>query len=135
MSLYEASVEQAFTAVHSLPLPTGGREESHKHTWLVTATFRARTLEPTMAVAIDFVAVEAALKTIAAGLEGEDLAELDVFVDGRPSAERVAQYVGERLMDDLGDLLTDADGDGPWLHRLSVTEAPGCVAAYLPYEE
>ncbi|MHC4561343.1 MAG: 6-pyruvoyl trahydropterin synthase family protein [Planctomycetota bacterium] len=135
MSIYEASVQQAFTAGHSLPLPTGGREEVHKHTWLITASFRARQLDPTMAVAIDFVAVEVALKTIAAGLEGTDLSELDAFIDDRPSAERVAQIVAERLMDDLRDLLTAADGDGPWLHCVSVTEAPGCVAAYLPNEE
>ena len=55
MAAYEASVQHAFTADHALPLPTGGAEGPHKHTWLMTATFRARELDATMAVVIVFL--------------------------------------------------------------------------------
>jgi len=133
VSCYEASVQQAFTAAHSLPLPTGGREPSHKHTWVITATFRARQLDDTMAVVIDFVAVQAALKAIAADLEGGDLNNQEAFIDGRASAERVAELVAGLLADQLSGLLTGPDDQGPWLHCVEVTEAPGCAAAFLPH--
>ena len=132
MSTYEATVQAAFTASHDLPLPTGGREESHKHTWVITAAFRAGRLDETMNVVIDFVVVLEALGEIAASLEGRNLNNLPDFIDGRPSAERVAAMIADRLTDALGDLLNPPGGEGPWLHRVEVTEAPGCVAVFLP---
>ena len=134
MSIYEASVQQAFTAHHALPLPAGGVEDSHKHTWLMTATFRARRLDETMAVAIDFVRVAEALQDIARDFESCDLNDRPEFVDGRSSAERVAEMVAHRLVDTLGDELADPTGEGPWLYGVEVTEAPGCSAAFYPHK-
>ena len=133
MSIFEASVQQAFAAHHSLPLPTGGVEDSHKHTWLITATFRGRQLDDTMGVVIDFVRVQAVLAEIAAGFESRNLNDLPAFMDGRSSAERVARAVTEHLIDALGDELTPPTGPGPWLHCVQVTEAPGCSAAFFPH--
>ena len=45
------------------------------------------------------------------------------MADGRCTAERVAEYLAGRLRDLLG---------GRDAYRLSVTEAPGCSAAYYP---
>ncbi len=132
MSVYEATVQKAFTASHDLPLPAGGREDSHKHTWVITAAFRAGCLDETMNVVIDFLTVQASLDDIATSLEDLNLNDLPEFIDGRPSAERVAAMIADRLTDDLSDLLCEPGGDGPWLHRVEVTEAPGCVAAFLP---
>lgn len=132
MSLYEATVQRAFTASHDLPLPAGGREGSHKHTWVITAAFRSSDLDETMNVVIDFTTVMASLDQIAASLEGRHLNDLPDFIDGRPSAERVAAMIADRLADDLDDLLSQPGGEGPWLHRVEVTEAPGCVAVFLP---
>jgi len=134
VSVYEASVQQAFTASHSVPLPAGGAEESHKHTWVITATFRARRLDETMAVVIDFVAAQQALEAIAAALEGGDLNQLPEFIDGRASAERVAEILAGRLVDQLSNELAAPEDGGPWLSRLALTEAPGCSAAYLPFD-
>ena len=131
MSTYEATIQQAFTATHALPLPAGGQEPPHKHTWVITATFRSSKLDETMGVVIDFVLVQDALADIARDLEGTNLNDLDAFVDGRASAERVAKLIAERLIDALGSAL-GAGEDGPQLDRLEVTEAPGCSAAYLP---
>ena len=134
MSVYEASVQQAFTANHALPLPAGGMEDPHKHTWLMTATFRARRLDETMAVAIDFVRVAEVLTALARDFESCDLNDRPEFIDGRPSAERVAEMVAGRLADELAAELTDPSGQGPWLHGVEVTEAPGCSAAFYPNE-
>jgi 6-pyruvoyl-tetrahydropterin synthase len=132
VSTYEATVQSAFTASHDLPLPAGGREESHKHTWVVTAAFRAHQLDETMNVVIDFTVVLDVLGEIAALLEDCNLNDLPDFIDGRPSAERVAALIADRLSDALSDLLGPPGGDDPWLHRVEVTEAPGCVAVFLP---
>ncbi len=124
MAVYEASVEHAFSARHALPLPNGSREASHSHLWQIKATFRSDRLDETMGVVVDFLDIQQALREIADKLQGADLNKLPEFSDGRPSAERVAQYIAEML---IGRLCGAAG-----LHRVEVTEAPGCSAAYYP---
>ena len=124
MPIYEASVSRAFTASHSLRLPDGSAEPPHEHTWRMTATFRTDRLEPVMGVVIDFVAVEKALDLIVAQLDGTNLNALSAFADGRCSAECVAEHLAGRLSSMIAG--------GQMLHRFSVTEAPGCTAAYYP---
>jgi 6-pyruvoyl-tetrahydropterin synthase len=124
MSTYEVSVQGVFHAGHSVRLPDGSCEPPHEHDWQVTATFRANRLDETMGVVVDFLEVESSLQAVMAQLEGKDLNSLAAFSDGRPSAERVAEYVAKALAFRLG-------GDHR-LYRLAVTEAPGCGAAYYP---
>ena len=124
MSYYEVSVEHAFKARHWLPLPGGGQEEPHEHTWRVTATLRSRRLAEDTGVVVDFVQVKQALQTVCGDLEGAELNRMEAFSDGGASAERVAEYIATALAGrgGIGDLLT----------RLEVTEAPGCSAAFCP---
>jgi 6-pyruvoyl-tetrahydropterin synthase len=124
--LYEASASRAFSASHSILLPGGAPEEPHEHLWHVTATFRAGTLQEPSAVVIDFIQVEKALDEIARELQGTALNSLPFFADGRCSAERVAEYLAGRIAQFLG-------GRRPW--RVSVTESPGCSAAFYPDED
>jgi len=124
MAVYEISVEGEFHASHALPLPAGGPEEPHEHLWKVTATFRNDRLSGQMAVVIDFVAARAAIEKIAGELDGCDLNSMAAFAHGKPSAERVAEYLAERLL----EVMSEADK----LYRVSVTEAAGCSAAYYP---
>ena len=131
MGTYEATVQKAFTASHDLPLPAGDREESHKHTWVITAAFRALELDETMNVVIDFTVVQDVLGEIAASLEGRNLNDLPDFIDGRPSAERVAAFLAGELAAALADELGTPGEPGPWLARVRVTEAPGCAATFI----
>ena len=124
MGTYEASVECSFRASHGLTLPDGTREPSHSHLWRVTAEFRSGSLDA-MGVVIDFVEVQKAMSELAEGLQGADLNELRAFSDGRPSAERLAEWFA-------GALVGKLSSGGDLLHRLAVTEAPGCSAAYYP---
>jgi len=78
-----------------------------------------------MGVVIDFVRVKAALASVAAELDGADLNVLEAFADGRPSAERLAEYLA-------GQLASRLDGSQPY--RLTVTEAPGCSASFYPQD-
>jgi len=124
MSTYEVNVSMSFRASHALPLPGGGIEEPHEHHWEVTATFRSGELDPQTGVVIDFLDVRAALDKITSPLNGRDLNTLDAFAGSSSSAERVARHLAEGL---AAELPADC---GPY--RVSVTEAPGCSAAYYP---
>ncbi len=124
MGTYEISVDHRFRARHAIVLSEGEWEESHEHEWLVTATFLSDELTPVTGVVVDFLDVTDALKEIGDDLEGRDLNKIDELAEGA-SAERVARYLARRLARALGP-------EGDKLHRVCVTEAPGCRAAYYP---
>ena len=124
MGTYEVSVSVSFTASHALPLGDGRMEQSHLHTWKTTATFRSPDIDNEMGVVIDFVDVRDELERIAAELDSVDLNALGAFAPATTSAENVAAHIADLLKRDL----IGAEK----LYRVSVTEAPGCVAAYYP---
>ena len=124
MGMYEVTVEHSFSASHAVRLPDAAWEAPHSHVWGLSAAFRADRLDETMHVVIDFVMVQRAMTEIASVLEGTDLNDLPAFVQTGASAECVASYVTERLLERLGP--------GSGLYRVAVTEAPGCSAAYYP---
>ena len=53
-----------------------------------------------------------------------DLNAIDIFAPATTSAENVAAHIAEQLQLRLGDT--------QGLYRVSVTEAPGCTAAFYP---
>ena len=124
MSTYEVSVCVGFRAVHALPLAGGKMEDAHEHLWETTATFRSASIDNEMGVVIDFLSVRDALRAIASQFDGNDLNTLDAFTASTTSAESVAAHIARELQQRL------ACGTG--LYRVSVTEAPGCSAAYYP---
>ena len=126
MSTYEVSVRVSFSAAHAIPHGDGRMEKSHVHTWETTATFRSRSIDNEMGVVIDFLAVKTAMDAIASRLGGENLNDLDAFSAVTTSAENVAAHIAGELRRELPDQNL--------LYRLSVTEAPGCEAAYYPNE-
>ena len=124
MSIYEISVDHTFTAGHALALSGSLREQAHRHTWRVTATFRSDKLTEQMGVVADFAEVTDALKNICSRLEGANLNDLEEFSHGKPSAEYVAEYIAHAL--------AGPNGLGKMPFRVKVTEAPGCKAAFYP---
>ncbi len=81
-----------------------------------------------MRVVVDFVKVKAALKAVTGKMEEADLNACEAFADGKPSAERVAKFFAEQLAEQLAATMAGHVR----LYRLSVTEAPGCSAAFYP---
>lgn len=124
MSTYEVTVERSFKASHALRLPDGGLEEPHEHTWSVTVAFRSDTLDEPMGVVVDFEQVDRVLRAIADDVEGADLGDLPALAGASPSAERVAEW--------LAGLLAERLDAGARLYSVTVTEAPGCRAAFYP---
>ena len=120
MSTYEVAVSAAFSARHAAATPGGQLERPHRHRWRIEAAFRSDGLTEEGFV-VDFLAVRGALEQLAAELAGADL-NLVVPGPGGASAERLAQFLADRLADRLHRPV----------HRLTVTEAPGCRAMYYP---
>lgn len=126
MGTYEVSVEHSFRAWHAIAMPDGSWENSHEHLWATTAVFRSRELDPARGVVIDFLDVMRAMTDVATRLEGRDLNKIEPLSAGGAgaSAERVAEYLARLLREAMGK-------DGDKLYCVSVTEAPGCRAAYF----
>lgn len=100
----------------------GTLEPIHGHDWMVEAVFRGPELDR-IGVLIDFVAAERALADLVAGLHHTSLNEAPLLQGLNPTAEHVARRVFEELQVRLGDAAP--------LASVHVTEAPGCVAAYI----
>ena len=118
---YEITVEDTFSASHSVLLPDGGFEPSHAHEWRVWVTFRSAELNEAGFV-VDFVEAQSALRQACDELAGGDLNERLAFTTGA-SAERVARWFAGRMAVLMGAAAT--------VHRVAVMEAAGCLAAYM----
>ena len=73
---------------------------------------------------IDFLRIQEVMKSIADELEGTDLNVLEAFGENGASAEKLAEL--------LAAMLSERLEEGGNLHKVEVTEAQGCTAAYYP---
>lgn len=116
--MYEAIIEQNFTAAHYITLPDGTDEEPHEHEFHVRVWFEADELDK-WGMVTEFHAAEQALTHILEEMSGTLINELPIFADQNPTAEVMALTIYERLRATLGP-------DGEKIARLMVEEAPGC---------
>lgn len=119
--MYGISVEDSFRATHHVRLANGSVEEPHPHEWRVRAFLSRHELDDLGMVA-DFESVRTALRAVLFPLEHADLNALAGLREENPTAEVVARYVFEGLIERAV----------PHLRLVEVTEAPGCTASYEP---
>jgi 6-pyruvoyl-tetrahydropterin synthase len=117
--VFTISVEATFRATHHVRLPDGSVERPHPHTWRVCVFLRRHELDRFDMVA-DFEHVQEALRSVVLPLEQTDLNRFSGFAGRNPTAEVVAEYFMLRLV----------EAGLSHLHRVEVTEAPGCVAGF-----
>jgi 6-pyruvoyltetrahydropterin/6-carboxytetrahydropterin synthase len=122
--MFEISVKSEFCAAHTISI-AGTQEPVHGHNWRVTAAVQAETLDEDGFVC-DFHLVEAALNDIIAPFVNNDLNATPPFDSLNPTAEHIAQHIGDQLAERLDDKLPKS-ARVAWV---SITEAPGCVATY-----
>ena len=122
MKVYELTVSTTFSAAHAL-LIQGVREPVHGHDWQVRATVEGDVLDED-GLLCDFHRLEADLEEIVAPFRTADLNDSEAFAGCNASAEAVARHIGEALATRLPE--------GVRMRRLSVTEAPGCRAGWVP---
>jgi len=126
---FAIEVSMVFSATHQLLLAEGNEEPLHGHEWRATVRVEAQRLDA-METVLDFHEVERALQTAVGNWRGRRLNEVAPFAEGlNPSAERVAEEIGRRMVDTLEG--RDAKARGVRIAQVRVTEAPGCVAIWL----
>jgi 6-pyruvoyltetrahydropterin/6-carboxytetrahydropterin synthase len=129
--MFAIEVQSTFSAAHALRLPTGGLEPLHGHDFHVTVKIAADQLDSLETVA-DFHDIEDALNVILADWRNKNLNDLEPFKSRvNPSAERIAEHIGNRL----APALHAADIGHPRNLRLlevRITEAPNCLAIWSP---
>ena len=120
--MYLVRIERSFSAAHSLLLG-GEREPVHGHDWDVEVTLAGRALDPD-GLLLDFHAAERSLERILQPFRNRNLNDVPPFDRVNPSAELVARHVAACMAEGLPA--------GVGVHAVSVGEAPGCTATYLP---
>jgi 6-pyruvoyltetrahydropterin/6-carboxytetrahydropterin synthase len=119
--LFTVSVESHFWAAHQITLPDGSAEPLHWHNWMVTAEVAAGKLNRS-AVVMDFVELRQILEKILLPFNNISLGSIDYFHENNCSAEIVAEYIYQELINNL------PSGVKP--ESVTVQEQPGCRAKF-----
>lgn len=114
------TLETVFSAAHAIVMQ-GEREPIHGHDWRVTVRVGGETLDND-GLLVDFHKLQHDLRAIVDPWHNRNLNEVEPFDTVNPTAELVAQTIGERLADTLPP--------GVRLISVRVTEAVGCAAEY-----
>jgi 6-pyruvoyltetrahydropterin/6-carboxytetrahydropterin synthase len=127
--MFEITVTHTFSAAHAIYLPDGSLEPMHGHNWQVQVTVGCQKLGSIETV-MDFHELERLVSEIVSPWHNQNLNEQPPFADCQggiainPSAERVAQVIGEGVAEPLPEHVQ--------LQAVTVSEAPGCLATYRP---
>jgi len=123
--MYEATVTKVFSAAHAIRLPDGTTESLHGHDWRVKLTVTVENLNE-VGMVMDFHELEQRVDAAIDQARNGNLNGIKPFANGQtnPTAEHVAQWIGAQV---IGRLPKEVS-----LDRVSVREAPGCVATYRP---
>src|SRR4051812_47129651 len=107
--MFAIEVQTVFCAAHALRLP-GETEPFHGHNFQVTVKLTCQKLDATQTV-VDFHAVERILEDILRPWDNQTLNLLEPFrARVNPSAERIAEQIGQRMQGSLGTLPEDPVG-------------------------
>jgi len=123
--MFQIVITREFSAAHALKLPNGEMEPLHGHNWPVDVTIEAADLDELETV-MDFHILERDLDAILKQLNNRNVNDVGPFVDCKinPSAERIAQWIGQLLIPTLPKRTK--------LVSVRIGEAPGCKAVWLP---
>lgn len=123
---YAIEVETTFSAAHAIAVG-GIRESVHGHNWRVVVTIAGTELDGD-GLLCDFHTVESQLRDVVAAYHNRNLNEVPPFDKVNPTAELVAEHIGEEMRERLGTALAPQAR----VAKVSVSEAVGCVAVYVP---
>lgn len=118
--MFEVSVEADFAAAHFLTDYHGKCERLHGHNYRVVAHARGTELD-SGGMLIDFGILKGALRDVCSTLDHSNLNDIASF-DGNPSAERIARYIFEAIMNACPQIP---------LYALDVYETPTNRARYF----
>jgi 6-pyruvoyltetrahydropterin/6-carboxytetrahydropterin synthase len=120
---YSVRVEGRFESAHFLRSYNGEPEPLHGHSYKVEAELSAASSGVDHeAIAVDFIAAERALRTLAARLDYKCINDVEPFTTLSPSAENIARWFSDELSSQLGG--------GARVDSITVWEGPFHAATY-----
>ncbi len=99
--MYEVFIKTHFSSAHFLRNYPGNCEHLHGHNWEVRVAVRAGSLNG-IDVAIDFRDLKRIVGQIMSELDHINLNDHPAFQDHNPSSERIAEYIYDRVKEELG---------------------------------
>jgi len=118
---FEITVTRDFSAAHQLRLSDGSFEPLHGHNWHLRVTAAADNLDP-IGTVMDFHELQRLVDEVIGPMNNSNLNDVPALKSMNPSAENVALHVARSLK--LPNKVR--------LVSVEVTEAPGCIARYVP---
>lgn len=119
-----------FAAAHFLRDYHGKCENLHGHNYKVYAHVQGSSLDEG-GMLLDFTELKKALKAVCEKLDHRNLNDI-VFFDQNPSAERIAVYIYNGIVEQIPDLKKSDDAKKTHLWAVDVFETDNNRARYLP---
>ena len=126
--MYEVRVEADFAAAHFLKDYHGKCENLHGHNYKVYAHVRGDRLDEG-GMLLDFTELKGALRKVCGQLDHKNLNDYDYFLQN-PSAERIATYIAENILNDIPSLKKNDTGSA-YLYAVDVFETDTSRARYI----
>ena len=126
--MYEVRVEADFAAAHFLKDYHGKCENLHGHNYKVYAHVRGDRLDEG-GMLLDFTELKGALRKVCGQLDHKNLNDYDYFLQN-PSAERIATYIAENILNDIPSLKKNAT-DNAYLYAVDDFETDTSRARYI----
>lgn len=128
--MYEVRVEADFAAAHFLRDYHGKCENLHGHNYKVYAHVRGEKLDQG-GMLLDFTELKAALRKACGLLDHKNLNDFECF-DQNPSAERIATWIAERILEEIPSLDGKKNDTGSAsLYAVDVFETDTSRARYI----
>jgi len=130
--MFEVRVESEFAAAHFLKDYNGKCENLHGHNYKVYVHVRGKELDKG-GMLVDFAFLKAALNAVINSIDHTNLNDIEEFHQN-PSAERIAMYIYNRLMDSLEYRGVDfsVKSPGARIVAVDVFETDRSRARYIP---
>lgn len=100
--MFEVAVEQVFASAHALRNYKGRCENVHGHNWKVQVVIQGERLDGT-GLLVDFIDVKNLMAGIIDRIDHQFLNEIPPFDVVNPSAENIAEYFCQKMIEGLGD--------------------------------
>jgi 6-pyruvoyltetrahydropterin/6-carboxytetrahydropterin synthase len=122
---YQVIVEDSFSGTHALRHYRGRNEPRHRHRFCVQVTVEGKRLQNKVKYLTDFVALRSALRAILKPMSRVNLNDYPPFTKENPSAENLARFIGQRLVQRWKER-------GVTVASVTVWESSRCAARFFP---
>lgn len=129
--MFEIRVEADFAAAHFLRDYHGKCENLHGHNYKVYAHVKSNVLDEG-GMALDFSVLKKTLREVCSQLDHTNLNDMEIF-DQNPSAERIAMFIFNSILEKIPELEFDGDKNKRHLYAVDVFETETSRARFCLY--